>query len=426
MADQSHLPPEAQKAHDFEKLSRAHSSVFEDPFYSVPASSAELPAGTLLKLEDETNVDLYNLPPNQALSRFIYQSERSDGRLVPVTAFVLWPYAARPHRNGYPLVAWAHGTSGNNPESAPSNHKYLWHDFQVVFQLTLNGYVVVATDYAGLGLAKDASGIPIAHEYLTGPAQGNDVIFSVKAAGEAFPELSKDFVIIGSSEGGQAAWAAAERLYKEPSPSHLGTIAISPLTSLLGLPADWAINPLLVIMLIPGLRQNFPDFRPEDVLTPKGIQTLDTYRALNGGNTLLFQLPSGQDALRSDWQSNTHIQQYQRMAFTGQKNVNGPLLVIQGDSDSAVTSDSVSSAVHATAKVCSSHIAYHLLPNVSHVPAMYAGQTVWMDWIAARFAGEQLEPGLFEHVAKPIRPQKGQLRETNWFVQEKTEPWHSK
>ena len=426
MTYQRDLPLEAQKAHEFEKEFRAHSSVFDDPFYRVPADSAERPAGTLLKLEDETNAELYNLPPNQALSRLMYQSETSIGRLVPVTAFVLWPYTARPHKNGYPLVAWAHGTSGINAECAPSNHKHLWHDFQVVFQLTLNGYVVVATDYAGLGLENDALGNPFAHEYLMGPAQGNDVLFSIKAAGEAFPELSKDFVIIGSSQGGQAAWAAAERLYKEPSPSHLGTIAISPLTRLLSLPADWPLNPLLVMMLVRGLCQNFPGFRPEDVLTPKGIQTLDTYRAFNGCNTLLFQLPNGHDTLKSDWQSNTHIQQYQRLAFTGQKNISGPLLVMHGESDSAVTIESVTNAVHATAKVCSSHISYHVLPNVSHVPAMYVGQPVWMDWIAARFAGESLEPGLFEHIAKPIRPGKKQLLETNWFVQEKTEPWQSK
>ncbi|KAL8723375.1 MAG: hypothetical protein Q9181_007295 [Wetmoreana brouardii] len=422
-----HLSAEALKAHEFEKDYRAHTSVFEDPFYKVPPQSAEAPAGTLLKVERETDPNLYNIPPNHAISRFMYQSQKSDDSLVPVTAYVLWPYTARAHREGYPLVAWAHGTSGVNPDSAPSNLKHLWHDFQVVYQLTLNGYVVVATDYAGLGLGSDALGNPIAHEYMTGPAQGNDVVFSVKAAREAFPELSQEFVIIGDSEGGQAAWAAAERLYRVPLPSHLGTIAMSPLTRLLSLPQSGWVIPLLVIMLVPGLQQKFPDFKPEDVLTPKGVKTLQTYRALNGCNTLLFQLPCADDVLRSDWQSNTHIQRYQEVAATGGKDISGPLLVIHGDSDNIVEVPSVTDAAHATAKVCpSNHIAYHILPHVSHVPAMYVGQQIWMDWIAARFAGEQLSPGLYTHVAKPIRPEHTQLREVNWHIQSTTEPWQSR
>ena len=422
--DNDHLSTEAQQAHEFEKAYRAHSSVFEDPFYRAPTDSLETPAGTLLKVERETDTNLYNVPPNHALSRFMYQSQNSGGALVPVTAFILWPYTARPHREGYPVVAWAHGTSGINAEAAPSNLKHLWHDFQVLFQLSLNGYVVVATDYAGLGVVNDAAGHPIAHEYMTGPAQGSDVVYSVIAAQEAFVELSKDFVIIGSSEGGQAAWAAAEKLYEEPSLSLLGTIAISPLTRLLSLPADGWVMPILVIMLVPSLCQKFHEFKPEDVLTPLGVKTLRTYQELSGCNTLLFQLPNGHDTVRSDWQTNTHVQKYQQAAYTGRKPISGPLLVIHGDRDSIVTPESVTETVRATAEDCpSTHIAYHILPNVSHVPAMYAGQTLWMDWIGARFAGEPLDAGLYNQVAKPVRPAGAQLPETNWHVQNKMESW---
>ena len=77
---------------------------------------------------------------------------------------------------------WAHGTSGVNAESAPSNIRHLWHHFQVPYQLALNGYVVVATDYAELGIGSDAFGNAVIHEYLTGPAQANDIFYSIKAA----------------------------------------------------------------------------------------------------------------------------------------------------------------------------------------------------------------------------------------------------
>lgn len=420
----SHLPTEALQAHEFEKAYRAHTSVLEDSFYRVPPNSAEEPAGTLLKVEQETDPNLYNLPANHAISRFMYQSCKSDDTLVPVTAYVLWPYTARRYGKGHPLLVWAHGTSGINPDSAPSNHKHLWHDFQVVYQLTLNGYVVVATDYAGLGVNQDALRNPIAHEYMTGPAQGNDVVFSIMAARAAFPELSEEFIIIGDSEGGQAAWAAAERLHNKPLSTHLGTIAMSPLTRLLSLPQSSSILPLLVIMLVPGMQQRFPAFQPEDVLTAKGIETLQTYRALGGCNTLLFQLPTDHEVLRPDWRFNPHIQEYQDIAVTGGKKISGPLLVIHGDSDTIVTLPPVTDAVKATAEACpSNHISYHILPGVSHVPAMYAGQQIWMDWIAARFERKPLDPGLYNYVAKPIRPEHTQLKEVNWHVQDRTEPW---
>lgn len=57
---------------------------------------------------------------------------------------------------------------------------------------------------------------------------------------------------------------------------------------------------------------------------------------------------------------------------------------------------------------------------------MYAGQHIWMDWIAARFAGESLKPGLYEHVAEPNPPDRAQLKEINWFVQNQTQSWQSK
>lgn len=106
---------------------------------------------------------------------------------------------------GHRQVAWVHGTYGTcgvNPERARSNQKHLWHDFHVVYQLTLNGYVIVATDYAGLGITQDANGKPIAHEYITVPAQGSDVLYSIKVAQAAFPEFSAEVIIIRDSESG--------------------------------------------------------------------------------------------------------------------------------------------------------------------------------------------------------------------------------
>ena len=107
----------------------------------------------------------------------MYLSKTSNNTLVPVTDFILWPYAARPHRGGIPIVAWAHGSGGSAPKCAPSNMQNLWYHFQGLYEIAFHGYAVIATDYAGLGVASDASGKAIVHEYATGPAQANHLFY---------------------------------------------------------------------------------------------------------------------------------------------------------------------------------------------------------------------------------------------------------
>ncbi|KAL9622926.1 MAG: hypothetical protein Q9204_007990, partial [Flavoplaca sp. TL-2023a] len=107
--------------------------------------------------------------------------------------------------------------------------------FLAPYQLALQGYVVVATDYAGLGVANDRCGEPIMDEYLASPSQANDIVHSIKAAQEAFLEISKQLVVVGRSQGGGAAWSVAQRQVTRPSPGYLGAIAISPYTNFLNL-----------------------------------------------------------------------------------------------------------------------------------------------------------------------------------------------
>ena len=223
----------------------------------------------------------------------------SSGTLVPVSAYILWPYTARPYAGGIPLVAWAHGTSGVTAQCAPSNIRNLWHHFQVPYELALLGYAVVATDYAGLGVAMDTQGKFIAHEYLTGPAQANDVIYSVQAARKAFPTISEEFVVIGSSEGGGAAWAVAQQLVTRPMSGHLGTVALSPVTRVLSLPQDVVTLGLVVLYLIPGIEAKYPDFKRTDVLTPQAAHDLETYLKLEGCNSVLFQLSTGANVFKA-------------------------------------------------------------------------------------------------------------------------------
>lgn len=277
----------------------------------------------------------------------------------------------------------------------------------------------------GLGVGKDASGEHIVHEYLNGPAQANDFAYSVSAAREAFSELSKRFIVMGSSQGGLAAWSLAERLVSEPMDGYLGTIASSPVTYLFDLPATEPIIPQLLLMMAPGLAANDPSFRPEQIFTAEGQRSLDTYLALKGCNTVLFNVPTA-DILKYGWQNNTSVRQYQTAAGAGGMPISGPLLVIQGGADPIVYAPSVTDAVNRTKAVNpSARIEYYLLPDVTHAPAMYAGLQIYLDWIAARFSGQLIEPGFFRHEPRPVRPGSAQQMEANWFIQNQTESWQA-
>ena len=285
------------------------------------------------------------------------------------------------------------------------------------------GYVVVATDYAGLGVATDASGNSIIHEYITGSAQANDVFYSILAARVAFPELSKEFVVIGSSEGGSAAWAFAQKVVREPIAGHLGTVVLSPLTRMLSLPPEEPIIPFLLLFLAPTLAVNYGPFEPSDIFTSTGMKSLETLTNLRGCSTVMYQIVSA-DTLKSGWQNNPAVMRYQAANVNGGKEIGGPLPVIQGGDDPIIYTPPVENAVNQTiAEFPASQIEYHLLPNVTHAPAMYAGLQIYMDWIAARFAGQSLIAGCHSQVATPVRPFSAQQPEANWFIQMQEEPW---
>lgn len=177
------------QALQFEALSWANGPASDEPFYQVPDGASKAIPGSILKVETDTDTSKYLLPPATAMTRFIYQPENLTESPVPASAFIHWPYSPKAQADGCAVIDWAHGTSGCSVNSAPSNHQTLWQHFLAPFQLAAQGYVVVGTDYAGIGVHKHESGEPLVHQYLASPSHANDVVYAVQAAQRAFPEL---------------------------------------------------------------------------------------------------------------------------------------------------------------------------------------------------------------------------------------------
>ena len=405
---------------NFERSNFANGFVASDDFYDVPPKSAGAAPGTLLKLELDANASAYTLPPNTAISRIMFQSQSLNGSAVPVSAFILWPYLPRSLADGYPIIAWAHGSSGGFGNCAPSHYRNLLYQFAAPFELALQGYVVVAPDYMGLGVTEDANANPLVLPYLGNPSHANDLFYGVQAAQSAFSTLSKQFVVMGHSEGGGAAWAAATRQAEKPVEGYLGTVVGSPLTDLAALVNYDGVNlEVRVASLISRtLSDLYPNFDPTNILTSAGIARSKLISEIQGCWNTGLELFADSGLAQANWTSTSYAQGYAKMINPSGKSVAGPMLVLQGEADSAVpfpvTTDSV-------ARTCElypdSTLEYMTFAGVDHVPVLFASQRLWLDWIEARFTGTKIAKGCQRTNYTSARPYQYYQKEQDWFVE---------
>ncbi|KAI9799636.1 MAG: hypothetical protein M1833_003951 [Piccolia ochrophora] len=410
---------------NFERTNWANGSVAQDDFYALPSNASEAPAGALLKVQINANTSAYTLPPNTALSRILFQTKDFNGTTIPASAYVLWPYTPRTQPDGYPVISWAHGTSGAFGDCAPSHIKNLWYQFTAPYTLVLQGYVVVAPDYAGLGVDKNTEGEPIVHQYLVNPSQANDLFYAVQAAQTAFSDLSKRFVVMGHSQGGGAAWAAAQRQAHEPVEGYLGTIAASPTVGIV----DQGLGTIpgsegYLALVARGLTSIFPEFQLREVLTDVGLQRLSLVSELQGCNSALSELFKGETFLQPDWQQSPYIKAHDDLARNGGRPIAGPLLVLQGDADLAVPERTVTKAVNATCEAYpDAQLEYVTYEGASHVPTMYASQRTWLDWIGDRFADVAVPAECRRSHVASAKPYDLYQKEHNWFISLATAPY---
>ena len=415
---------------NFERSNWATGLTDTDPFYLPPSNASTAPAGSLLKLQLNVTTSNYTLPPNTALSRFIFQTETLNGTLIPASAFILWPYTPRVEPDGYPVVGWAHGTSGGFGNCAPSHIRNLWYQFSSVYTLALQGYVVVAPDYAGLGVSRDTKGHIIRHPYVANPSHANDLFYSVQAAQSAFAVLSKRFVLMGHSQGGGAAWGAAQRQALKPVEGYLGTIAGSPVTDIyamiqVGKALGFDFSTTDVGMLIAnGLLDIVPGFNLSTILTSAGLRLYSLVSDIQGCNSVTAEAFDDPALYQATWYEDPQVKNFFNMTANGGRPIRGPMLVLQGEADTSVPPPSTTQGVNLTcARYPHAQIQYITYPGVEHVPALYASQRTWLDWIADRFAGRHVpERCQFSRVPS-VRPYSEYQVNLNWFLEYATDAY---
>lgn len=138
--------------------------------------------------------------------RLTYVTTNADGERALSSGELFLPRGKAP-ASGWPVLSWAHGTSGLGDQCAPSvmGPSEPERDFPYLSRWIDQGYAIVATDYTGLG----TPGLPA---YLDGRSEAHNVVDMVRAgrnygADHLPPEqrLSRKWATIGQSQGGGAA-----------------------------------------------------------------------------------------------------------------------------------------------------------------------------------------------------------------------------
>ena len=162
--------------------------------------------------------------------RILYRSTGLSGQPIEVSGAIFIPPGAAPP-GGRNVIAWAHPTSGVVEACAPSLMPDVSGMIWGLADMLRQGYVVVATDYPGLGVPG------MIHPYLIGVSEGRAVLDSVRAARD-MPDAaaSNRFAVWGHSQGGHASLYTGEIAASyAPDLKLVGVAAAAPATYLIEL-----------------------------------------------------------------------------------------------------------------------------------------------------------------------------------------------
>jgi uncharacterized membrane protein HdeD (DUF308 family)/acetyl esterase/lipase len=228
-----------------------------DDFYTAPDDVPSQP-GALLRSEPFHRA----LPDGAQAWRILYTTTRDEGESAVASALVVAPEEVPDGPR--PVIAWAHGTTGVAEGCAPSllDDPFAAGATPALDQVVARGWVMVATDYVGLGTEGP-------HPYLIGQGEARSVLDAVRAAHQLPAlSLSDQTVVWGHSQGGHAAlWTGQLADSYAPDDHVIGVAALAPASNLTGLAAGLDTVPggsIFESYLIQAYSDGYDDVRFDD------------------------------------------------------------------------------------------------------------------------------------------------------------------
>nr|WP_296773576.1 lipase family protein [Rhodococcus sp. (in: high G+C Gram-positive bacteria)] len=310
-----------------------------------------------------------------------------DGSPTEVSGVLFVP-KGDPPPGGWRVVSIGHSTSGSASRCAPSANIGLLGNLPTVIPFLANGYVVVMTDYQGLGT-------PGPHPYLEPTSAGYNIIDAVRAAREAVPGTSMDWLGYGVSQGGQAVWSANELSGDYGQGLNLlGSISVSPATDLTPLVDSMQNGTLtdeqitVLPALLDGIRLTHPDVEPEDYLHGVLAERSDVFTACVDEKAGLQAKIAEEVTPENYLPANVGAAERLRAALADYSEPSGPsprpMLVAYGDQDELILPPWTENAVREGCAMGDT-IDLVVAPGQGH-GILNVGRAV-VDWVDGRLAG---------------------------------------
>lgn len=392
-------------------------------FYtSLPPINSDDNLGKLIKVEKiETSV------ANAEAWKIAYVSSDLLGNKTLATGIIVSPIGTTP-TNGRPIVAWAHGTTGTAQTCGPSqllnpaqplNQYYLmkgnsWSDFGIpaIEPFIKAGYVIVATDYQGLGGGGK-------HQYTVSVTQAQDVINSIRAATQLEKAgAGSKAIIYGWSQGGGATIAAAglvDYVQAQNTVNNkiqlLGFVAMAPYDVAAVLPADIKTSEQASIYLqkladifsanvfnfthyaqnLWGMVAAFPQLSLDDVLTPEGVKVVNDVMQRKcmhvASDTINFAYSKTYKALlKKNINNAMEWVDANRKASVASIKPMAPVIIYWGTDDTTVPPLMGKLYYEQMCKLGGNLTRVQLPGNQSHFTTPGSAEPLYVKWVADRFA----------------------------------------
>lgn len=355
-------------------------------FYTAPSKIPSRP-GTLMRVEPFTS----GIPAGAQAWRILYTTTRDED--VPAIASGVVIVSKHPPKGPRPVIAWAHGTTGVATACAPSllASRLAPGVIPGLQQVIERGWILVATDYIGLGTTGS-------HPYLIGQGEARSVLDAVRAATRIRQlSVAPETVVWGHSQGGHAAlWAGALAPTYAPDAHVLGVAAIAPASDLKGL-VDTVKSTLegkvIGSYILSAYSAIYPDVSFDRYVRPAARvvaremarRCLDIPEAIP---SVLTALASRQPLFAADPLNGSLGERLRQNTPTGMINV--PLLIAQGLFDPLVT-PAVQGQFVKERCAAGQSLEYRTYEGRDHLSIIAPGSPFVEDllsWTEARFAGK--------------------------------------
>jgi len=239
----------------------------------TPANNIQNP---VVKVDAYTSTNLGSVAAESSI--LTYKMLGQSGQEVQATSLVFTPNTPPP-AGGWPIVVWAHGTTGVADVCAPSKTALADTTKDLISKLLAAGYVVVAPDYEGLGT-------PGIHPFLNVKSEAFSITDAVVTTRNYLLQrnllTSKKWLTVGHSQGGHAALGAAQYASRAQL-DYKGTIAVAPASNLGSILLNGELEAAsasvyekkaiytqldaYTALVVAGIRNTHPDFDYRQVFT---------------------------------------------------------------------------------------------------------------------------------------------------------------